>query len=329
MSAFEQRLAAELEDMAGPGRRIDATAMVRTVSSRSLPWRIRVGLGAARSGTARLLLVGAIVAAVAIFLLSRVSFSPDADHAAPAAPSESPAPTVSADPLSGLLTERIEPGVSRVLRDDAGHDLDERHPAFRYDLDRITITGDGTIWLQTTYQRSDNQAHPAGAFMWALGRPGSVAVGDGLPGDIVPLPDDSMLAIGDDVVRFDGTAVVPDEGQKVRPVRDGTLWLLEPDDLVALSGGLPAGRPTERLAMIWDGERWLSPSELSRSTVINGGTCVATDDGVACDAPLFGNSPHYLAGTRINEVARAPDGSLWAVGSYQGEGGGLYRLAPE
>jgi len=88
--------------------------------------------------------------------------------------------------------------------------LDERHPAFRYDLDRITITGDGTIWLQTTYQRSDNQAHPAGAFMWALGRPGSVAVGDGLPGDIVPLPDDSMLAIGDDVVRFDGTAVVPD-----------------------------------------------------------------------------------------------------------------------
>jgi hypothetical protein len=326
MSTFEQRLAAELEEMAGPGRRIDATAMVRTLSTRPLPWRTRIGLGSTRSGTARLVLVGAFVAAVAIFLLSRVSLSPDADHAAPAAPSQSPAPTGSADPLSGLVTQQIEPGVLRVLRDDAGHDLDQGHPDHRYDLDRMTITGDGTIWLQSTYHESDNQAHPAGALLWALGRPGVFAMTDSLAGDLVPLTNDSILVIGEHIVRFDGTVIVPDDARAVRLVHGGALWLREPAAPVSRAGGVSDAPPADRRAVIWDGEDWVGVSELGRSVSSDGSSCAVTEDGVACQDQLFGNDARYLAGTRINEVARAPDGAVWAVGSFEGEGGGLYRI---
>jgi hypothetical protein len=42
----------------------------------------------------------------------------------------------------GLVTEEVEPGVERIIRDDAGHDLDETHPTYRYDMDRVTIADD-------------------------------------------------------------------------------------------------------------------------------------------------------------------------------------------
>jgi hypothetical protein len=44
--------------------------------------------------------------------------------------------------------------------------------------------------------------------------------------------------------------------------------------------------------------------------------CTDTPEGVVTD---------YLAGTPINEVVVAPDGTIWAVG----EGGGLYRITHE
>jgi hypothetical protein len=37
----------------------------------------------------------------------------------------------------------------------------------------------------------------------------------------------------------------------------------------------------------------------------------------------------YLVGTRINQIAAAPDGTLWAVGGYAGDNGGLYRVTFE
>jgi hypothetical protein len=72
----------------------------------------------------------------------------------------------------GLVTEEVEPGVERIVRDGAGHDLDERHPTYRYDMDGLAVARDGTVWLSTTYSRSDNEAHPetSGAFVWALGQ---------------------------------------------------------------------------------------------------------------------------------------------------------------
>ena len=34
----------------------------------------------------------------------------------------------------------------------------------------------------------------------------------------------------------------------------------------------------------------------------------------------------YLLGTQINQIAAAPDGTLWVVGGYDGDNGGLYRI---
>jgi hypothetical protein len=35
------------------------------------------------------------------------------------------------------------------------------------------------------------------------------------------------------------------------------------------------------------------------------------------------------ATTPINALAVAPDGTVWAVGEYDGEGGGVYRITPD
>ena len=50
--------------------------------------------------------------------------------------------------------------------------------------------------------------------------------------------------------------------------------------------------------------------------------------GVICIDTPEGETT-YLAGTPINEVVVAPDGTVWAVGGYDGENGGLYRITHE
>ena len=133
------------------------------------------------------------------------------------------------------MTEEVEPGVERIISDDAGHDLDETHPTYRYDMDDVFVTPDGTVWLTTTYHDTDNDANPPGELVWALGQPGTPS-----------LPDLSAY-----------------RGHR----RD----LLRP----------------------------------------------ATEEQTI-----------YLAGTPINAVAVAPDGTVWAVGGYDGEDGGLYHITP-
>jgi hypothetical protein len=149
------------------------------------------------------------------------------------ATAQSPAPE-----QGDLVTEEVEPGVERIISDGAGHDLDEKHPTYRYDMDEVFITPDGTVWLSTTYSRSDNDANPPGALVWALGQPGTTSLPDG---------------------PFCGTR----------------------------------GR------------------------------------GVTCFDPVNQTETTYLAGTPINEIAIAPDGTIWAVGGYGGDNGGLYRIMPE
>ena len=138
----------------------------------------------------------------------------------------------------GLVTEEVEPGVERIVRDDVGHDLDERHPAYRYDMDNVTITPDGTVWLTTSYRDTDNDANPPGQLVWALGQSGTAQYPSS---------------------HFCGT--------------DGT--------------------------------------------------------GVTCFDPATETETTYLAGTPINQIAPAPDGTFWAVGGHSGENGGLYHITPE
>lgn len=182
----------------------------------------------------------------------------------------------------GLVTEEVEPGVERVIRDGAGHDLDETHPTHRYDMDGIAIAPDGTVWLASTYSRSDNQANPEGPLVWALGQPGVLTIdaqaqGSG-PVSVFELPDGRPV-----VLAWGALAAVSD---------GGSTWTLldEPD--------------TDTDADVCRTGRGM---------------------GVVC-VEATGEETTYLAGTQINQVAIAPDGTVWAVGGYDADNGGLYRI---
>jgi hypothetical protein len=72
-----------------------------------------------------------------------------------------------------LVTEDVEPGVVRIKSDGAGHDLEKRHPTYRYDMDGIFVAPDGTVWLNASYRDTDNDAKPPGGLVWALGQSGT------------------------------------------------------------------------------------------------------------------------------------------------------------
>ncbi len=57
-------------------------------------------------------------------------------------------------------------------------------------------------------------------------------------------------------------------------------------------------------------------------------SCGTEGMGVSCWDPVAVREVTYLAGTPINAVAVAPDGTIWAVGGYDGDNGGLYRITP-
>lgn len=235
----------------------------------------------------------------------------------------------------GFEAVEVEQGIERIVRDDAGHDLDEKHPDYRYDMDGVAVTSDGTVWITSTYHDSDNDAngdsmgqHP---IVWALDRPGTFSAADGIPTSptsLIAAPDGSLLVIGDTAVRFDGESFAADDGPVQRPVRGGTLWLVGPDDLAGImTEGVAAARPSRLLAAVWTGWEWLSPVEAGRAVEASGRYCEAGHDGVLCEGP--GETVmRYLQGTPISGIAAAPDGSIWAVGGWDGGGGGLYRISP-
>ena len=152
-----------------------------------------------------------------------------------ASPSAATAPAV-------LVTEEVEPGVERIRSDGAGHDLEERHPTNRYDMDGVYVTPDGTVWLSSSYSDTDNEANPPGGLVWALGKSGTPQY----PAAVFCFPGD-----------FD-----------------------KPETL--------------------------------------GVTCHKGD-----------TATKYLATTKINAVAAAPDGTFWAVGGDGAENGGLYHITPK
>lgn len=87
-------------------------------------------------------------------------------------PGQAASPSVSGSTAS-LVTEEVEPGVERIISDGAGHDLEKRHPTYRYDMDSVFVAPDGTVWLGTSYRETDNDANPPGGLVWALGQSGT------------------------------------------------------------------------------------------------------------------------------------------------------------
>lgn len=100
---------------------------------------------------------------VAILVAGAAACSAPSPSASPSGP---PGETDTAD----LVTEEVEPGVERIRSDGAGHDLEERHPTFRYDMDGVYVTPEGTVWVSSTYSQTDNEANPPGGLVWALGQ---------------------------------------------------------------------------------------------------------------------------------------------------------------
>lgn len=263
-------------------------------------------------------------------------------------PSVTPSPAPSdSGPLPGLVTEQAGLGVSRIIRDDFGHDLDARHPINKYDLDAMTVADDGTVWLSTSYNGTDNDVNADGPHLWALGRPGMLGSSDGYQGAafLLPLPDGSLLLVGhgeEGIIRFDGTAFLPDAATIARPVRGGaTLWLIRPDRLMTLlADEASVQRPYVDLAVIDSGDGWVTLSDSARRVRANGWYCEATAVGLACQ-DLNGEPRRYLAGTPIHQIASAPDGSVWGdrwwqsvprlgrrVGRLTGLGRGRGQVAP-
>jgi hypothetical protein len=208
-----------------------------------------------------------------------------------------PAVGVVAQDEAGLVTEEVEPGVERIISDGAGHDLDEKHPRHRYDMDRIAVAPDGTVWLSTTYSRGDNDAHPEtdGAMVWALGKPGTYGVRYGVPPEspstyLYVGPDARKTLVTIEVTSSESVSSIPDLGWEGPPSR------MRPEGQAVL-----VARP--------DGVH----------------TCRSRGIGVKCEAPS-GDLTTYLKATRIDEIAAAPDGTIWAVGGYKGDNGGLYQI---
>jgi hypothetical protein len=125
--------------------------------------------------------------------------------------------------LDGLVTEEVEPGVERIISDGAGHDLDETHPDFHYDMDDVAVMPDGSIWLWSSYHDTDNEANPEGGLVWVLGEPGITTTAD--PGLFCYVPESHVgVRCWDPVeqaeipylagVRINALAIAP----------DGTAW---------------------------------------------------------------------------------------------------------
>jgi hypothetical protein len=123
----------------------------------------------------------------------------------------------------GLVTEEVEPGVERVISDGAGHDLDEGHPDFRYDMDDIAVMPDGAIWLWSSYHDTDNEANPEGGLLWVLGEPGETTTPE--PSVFCYIPESHFGVICFDPVE---QVEVPYLGgvriNAVATAPDGTAW---------------------------------------------------------------------------------------------------------
>jgi hypothetical protein len=163
-----------------------------------------------------------------------------------------------------VTTEEVEPGVERVLGDDAGHDLAQEVPRHGRDMHRIAIGPDGTIWLAGSYDRSDDE-HAQGQQVWAIGKPGLWGFEDGVPEYIESLfvgEDGRLWAIGSGVAAFDGETWTSLSGASRRlGTDDGTLWFVHPQGGVEAWVGTDSKRYLKRheireIALASDGTVW-------------------------------------------------------------------------
>jgi hypothetical protein len=260
------------------------------------------------------------------------------------------AETESAEPA--LVLRKIEPGVHRVIRDGAGHDTRRKYPVHHRDMDHVAVGPDGTVWIASTARGSDNDRLDHFQ-VWALGQRGLHGKRQGVPENISSLaftPDGTLWAIGNRVATFDGKTWSRQAGASDIKAKsdDGRLWLVDHQHggLVSWDGSaftphLP-GRwvqslmtgPTGELWAIgenvWqlDGDGWAAVNGARNEIALaDGSTVQIRGDGGGIEHVQGDTKTPYLKGRYVNEIALAPDGSIWAVGGLDmQENGGVYRV---
>jgi hypothetical protein len=264
VTPFDRQIAAELMRDAGPSERVDDAAIFAaiTTATQSPKWRVQTMFGAAKLAVAT-----AIVALFGGFLLLS---TPPADDGAPAAVTESPAPTTTEELLSRMVTEEVEPGVFRILDDGAGHDLVAEPPG------GLTVAPDGSVWLLRALA-------PGGVFGWATRVNALMELGvEGAHELAQVLPDGADAARVELAVDADGVVWIDAAGDLV--AFDGSQFTHEaaPAGIDGLARWLPEG-----VARLIDGE-WVLLDEPNRGGFAAGG-------GTAWSAPALVTRGHAIS----------------------------------
>jgi len=134
MTAFERRVADGMLHRAGPIRPVDDLAVYESIIAANR----QKGWGFSMFSALKFVAAAAIVALFGGSLLTAVLTTPQGDETAPAASTESPSPITTADLLSGMVTEEVEPDVFRVL-DDGVRGLARGST--------LVAGGDGSLWV--------------------------------------------------------------------------------------------------------------------------------------------------------------------------------------
>jgi hypothetical protein len=104
---------------------------------------------------------------------------------------------------------------------------------------------------------------------------------------------------------------VPEHISFLQVAPDGTLW--------AVGSSVAT----------FDGHTWTSPGTSPYRVAAPDGTLWLIHPESGIEAWDGTTSTRYLRGSQINEIALAPDGAIWAVGSVGPENGGVYVIRPE
>jgi hypothetical protein len=257
-----------------------------------------------------------------------------------------------ASDIESFKTRVVEPGVVRILDDNAGHDLTRKWPDQRRDINRVAVSPSGEVWLSITASGSDNDKLD-GARLWPLGREATYGPKDGIGkhhGRLFFDEQGQLWVLGSRPAFFDGEEWDSSAAKRSVVAPDGTVWLsgrglgveswdgttLTPhlentftDTLFASPDGT-IGVNAWNGVYLYDGAEWdLANHADGRRAVPEDGTlAVLLDDRKGMRIFQDGASATVLKGNRLDEIAGAPDGSVWAVGGVGKANGGVYRVDP-
>jgi hypothetical protein len=239
---------------------------------------------------------------------------------------QGPSPTHVVSPLpwappTGLVTEPVEPGVVRIIGDDAGHDIASTR------IKDIAFAPDGAVWMFWE--------HVGESGLFQVGDPG---VFPGLPNndfyDLTAAPDGRLWGMEGQagepwgLASFDGhewTSAPPNPGlgavKAVEVMSDGTVWAAWDGPVLGRldDGAWTTFSAADEPALVLRDGLWVSP-----------GWAAATSDGSLWVALARSEpSSHALArfdgetwepiallddgdDAWVGPLAIGPDGSLWA-----------------